>query len=99
MITSARLQLRHWREEDLPAFAALNADPRVMQFMPKLLSSEESNALVSRIIEQIDQHGFGLWAIEVPGVADFIGFVGLSTPKFDAHFTPCVEIGWRLASR
>jgi RimJ/RimL family protein N-acetyltransferase len=96
-LTTARLRLGHWREEDLTAFAAMNADPRVMEFMPKLLSRAQSDALAERISQNFAIHGFGGWTIEVPGVADFIGFAGLSVPRFEAHFTPCVEIGWRLA--
>jgi RimJ/RimL family protein N-acetyltransferase len=96
-LTTARLRLRHWREEDLPVFAAMNADPRVMEFLPKVLNRAESDALASRISESFAIRGFGAWAIEVPGVADFIGFAGLGVPRFEAHFTPCVEIGWRLA--
>jgi RimJ/RimL family protein N-acetyltransferase len=92
-----RLHLRFWRDEDLSAFAALNADPRVMEFFPKPLERAESDALVARIRDHFTRHGFGLWAVEVPGVADFVGFVGLSVPQFEAHFTPCVEIGWRLS--
>jgi RimJ/RimL family protein N-acetyltransferase len=75
----------------------MNADPRVMEFFQKPLSREESDAMVGRIRDHFAQRGFGLWAVEVPGVADFIGFVGLVVPRFEAHFTPCVEIGWRLA--
>src|SRR3954468_13161070 len=97
MSTAERVRLRQWRETDLPAFAAINADPRVMEFMPNLLTSAESDAMAERIGSAIERDGFGLWAVEVPGVAEFIGFVGLSRPKFEAHFTPCVEIGWRLA--
>lgn len=92
-----RLVLRPWRSSDLAPFAALNADPRVMEFLPKILDRTESDALVSRIGEHFDRHGFGLWAVEAPGVADFIGWTGLNVPTFEAHFTPCVEIGWRLA--
>jgi RimJ/RimL family protein N-acetyltransferase len=68
-----------------------------MQYMPKLLDRTESDAVAGRIREHFTQHGFGLWAVEVIGVADFIGFTGLGVPRFQAHFTPCVEIGWRLA--
>jgi RimJ/RimL family protein N-acetyltransferase len=78
-------------------FAALNADPKVMEYFPKLLDRDESDQLAARIRENFARRGFGLWAVEVPGVAEFIGFVGLSVPGFSAHFTPCVEIGWRLA--
>jgi RimJ/RimL family protein N-acetyltransferase len=75
----------------------MNADDRVMEFLPKILTSAESDAMVARIDAHFDQHGFGLWAVEALGVAPFIGFTGLSVPSFEAHFTPCVEIGWRLA--
>jgi RimJ/RimL family protein N-acetyltransferase len=97
MIRTDRLHLRLWRNDDLPAFAALNADPKVMEFFPKPLDRAESDTLAARIRDSFVLRGFGLWAVEVPGVADFIGFVGLSVPQFEAHFTPCVEIGWRLA--
>ena len=96
MLTSARLRLRPWRDEDLPAYAALNADPQVTEFLLPLNRSE-SDASARRIQQGIDRLGYGLWAVEVFGVADFIGFTGLNVPRFDAHFTPCVEIGWRLA--
>lgn len=96
-LTTPRLILREWRNEDLPAFAALNADPRVMEFMPKIMTREESDAMVARIRDHFARRGFGLWAVEVPDCAPFIGFIGLSVPRFEAHFTPCVEVGWRLA--
>jgi RimJ/RimL family protein N-acetyltransferase len=96
-ISSDRLLLRRWRPDDLSIFAALNADPRVMEFMPKVLSREESNARAERIQEHFANHGFGLWAVEIANKAPFIGFVGLSIPAFPARFTPCVEVGWRLA--
>ena len=97
ILTTARLRLRQWREEDLAPFAALNADPQVMEFFPKVLTRAESDAVAGRIRDHFARHGFGLWAVEVPGAADFVGFVGLAVPSFEAHFTPCVEIGWRLA--
>jgi ribosomal-protein-alanine N-acetyltransferase len=93
-----RLLLRRWRLEDRAAFARMNADPRVMEFFPKLLTREESDAAADRIEAHFQQHGFGLWAVEIPDVAAFAGFVGLATPRFEAAFTPCVEIGWRLAA-
>jgi RimJ/RimL family protein N-acetyltransferase len=99
MLTSARLRLRPWRDEDLPAFAALNADPEVMEYMPKCLTPEESDQFARRIREGLARHGFGWWAVEVLGVSKFIGFTGLSVPSYETHFTPCVEIGWRLARK
>src|SRR5438132_11949585 len=95
-IASLRLNLRTWRESDLAPFATLNADPAVMEFFPKTLSREESDALTRRIQAAMKLRGFGLWAVEAPGVADFIGFVALSVPAFEASFTPCGEIGWRF---
>lgn len=97
VLKSFRLCLRPWRDQDLLPFAELNADPRVMEFFPKVLTREDSDARVARIHEHFKRHGFGLWAVEVVGIADFIGFVGLNVPTFKADFTPCVEIGWRLA--
>lgn len=96
-LTTSRLLLRPWREDDRPAFAAMCADPRVMEFFSKTLSREESDAMVERIQSGFAERGWGLWAVEVPGVAPFVGFVGLNVPAFETHFTPCVEIGWRLA--
>jgi ribosomal-protein-alanine N-acetyltransferase len=93
-----RLRLRSWYDGDLEVFARLNADARVMRYFLKPLTSEESNELATRIRAHIDLHGWGLWAVEVEGVAPFVGYVGLAVPRFNAHFTPCVEIGWRLAS-
>jgi RimJ/RimL family protein N-acetyltransferase len=96
-IRTERLLLRDWRDSDRLPFAALNADPDVMESLPRLLSQDESDAMVQRILNHRDQHGFSLWAVEVPGIEPFIGFTGLTVPKFDAPFMPCVEIGWRLA--
>jgi RimJ/RimL family protein N-acetyltransferase len=92
-----RLLLRAWRPEDRDAFAALNADPRVIEFLPRM-SRADSDAMVDRIERHFAQHGFGFWAVEIPGVTAFAGMLGLAVPRFDAHFTPCVEIGWRLGT-
>jgi len=97
LLVTPRLRLRPWREPDLAPFAALNADRRVMEFLPKLLNRAESDALALSIRDHFAQHGFGLWVVELPGMTNFIGFVGLSVPGFTAPFTPCVEVGWRLA--
>jgi RimJ/RimL family protein N-acetyltransferase len=91
-----RLLLRGWRDSDRAPYAALNADPAVMEHFPAPLTRTESDAHVDRIRAHFDEHGWGLWAVEVPGVADFIGFVGLAVPRFEAPFMPCVEVGWRL---
>jgi RimJ/RimL family protein N-acetyltransferase len=95
-LRTARLYLRRWRPEDRASFARMNADPRVMEFFPALLSRAESDTRADQIEAHFHEHGFGLWAVEVPGVTPFAGFVGLAIPRFEAPFTPCVEIGWRL---
>lgn len=91
-----RLYLRRWVPADRIRFAALNADPQVMAHFSATLSREESDVLAARIETHFEQHGFGLWAVEIPDIAPFVGFVGLSIPGFEASFAPCVEIGWRL---
>ncbi len=75
----------------------MNADPRVMEHFPSPLTREQSDLSASRICELMAQHGYGLWAAELPGIASFIGFIGLQMPGFDAPFMPRVEIGWRIA--
>lgn len=92
-----RLILRPWRDADRESFARMNRDPAVMEFFPSLLSPEESDALVDRAAAHFAAHGFGPWAAELRVSGAFIGFIGLSVPRFVAPFTPCVEIGWRLA--
>jgi RimJ/RimL family protein N-acetyltransferase len=94
---TARLRLRGWRPADLPLFAALNADPGVMEHFPQVLSREQSDLLAERIVCQLRSQGWGLWAAEVAAANSFIGFVGLNRPAFRAHFTPAVEVGWRLS--
>ncbi len=96
-LSSGRICLRRWRDEDREAFAAMNSDARVMEFFARRLSRVESDAMVDRIQEHFSERDFGLWAIEVPDVAPFIGFAGLAVPGFSARFMPCVEVGWRLA--
>jgi RimJ/RimL family protein N-acetyltransferase len=97
LLTTERLILRQWRESDGQPFARLNADPAVMAHFPRCLSRDESDAAVARTEKFIEERGWGFWAVEVRGGAPFIGFVGLSIPGFTTHFSPCVEIGWRLA--
>jgi len=97
MIQTTRLKLRRWLPEDRAPFAAMNADPRVMEYLPTPLSRPESDAFIVRAEAHFEKHGFGLWAVEALEDGSFAGFVGLARPLFDAPFTPCVEIGWRLA--
>jgi len=92
-----RLRLRQWQAADRKPFAALNADPRVMEFFPSLFSRAESDAMAERCESLIQERGWGLWAAESKGAGEFIGFVGLHTPSTLLPFSPCVAIGWRLA--
>ncbi|MFN7570633.1 MAG: GNAT family N-acetyltransferase [Betaproteobacteria bacterium] len=92
-----RVLLRPWRDDDLDDFAALNADPQVMEFFPAMLTREETAAALARVRAKIAERGWGWWCLELDGRC--AGFVGLSEPNFEAHFTPCVEVGWRLAHR
>jgi RimJ/RimL family protein N-acetyltransferase len=98
VLRTPRLILRRWRPSDRAPFAAMNADPAVMAHFPSLLTAAESDALADAIEAHHARHGFGLWALAIPGVTPFAGYVGLSVPTFEAPFTPCVEIGWRLAA-
>jgi ribosomal-protein-alanine N-acetyltransferase len=97
-IRTARLRVRAWREDDFDAYAAMNADPRVMEFFPGVLSRDESRLRFARGNALMAEHGIGMWPVEVIGGAAFIGMVGLAKPDFDAPFMPAVEIGWRLAA-
>ena len=96
-LRTERLLLRPWRDADRAPFAALNADPVVMEHFPSTLSRGESDRMVDRIEATFAAQGLRLWAVEVVDEERFIGFVGLSAPGFEAAFTPCVEVGWRLS--
>lgn len=95
-LRTERLLLRGWRPSDRAPFAALNGDPVAMEHFPRAMTREASDAFADHIAARLDQRGWGLWAVEVPGEADFIGFVGLNEATFPAAFTPAVEVGWRL---
>jgi RimJ/RimL family protein N-acetyltransferase len=96
-LSTPRLLLRRWRAGDREPFAALNADPEVMEHFPALLSREQSDRLVERIEAEFERRGHGLWALETRASGEFVGFTGLAAVPFEADFTPAVEVGWRLA--
>ena len=97
VVETERLLLREWRESDKAPYAALNGDPEVMEHFPSTLTPEQSDEMVERMRTTWEQRGYGLWAVEVKATGTFIGFIGLSSPGWEAHFTPAVEVGWRLA--
>jgi len=97
-LETERLILREWRQSDLQPFSQINADPRVMEFLPAPLSSQQSDRFVDQIERHIRDHGFGLSAVELRRDHSFIGYIGLAVPSFQASFTPCVEVGWRLSA-
>ena len=95
-IETQRLLLRTWRDADRVPLARLNSDPKVMRYFPALMSLEESNALFERMRELTAANGYGPMAVELKETGSFLGLIGLGAPSFQAHFTPCVEIAWRL---
>jgi len=94
-----RLLMREWRDSDRAPYAELNGDPEVMRHFPSTLTAEQSGEMIDRITARWDQEHFGLWAVERTDTNTFIGFVGLMKPAWQASFTPCVEVGWRLAKQ
>ena len=97
VLETDRLVLRRWKDSDREPFAAMSRDPEVMEFFPAPLSREESDAMVDRIEQKFEERGWSLFAVEEREGGKFTGFVGLNVPGYETPFTPCVEIGWRLA--
>lgn len=95
-IRTSRILLRQWRESDLEPLIAMGLDPVVMKHFPSLQTREQTLAMFDRIKSHWEQHGFGAFAVEIPGEVEFAGFVGIIVPRFEASFTPCVEMLWRL---
>ena len=91
-----RLLLRRWRPADLEQFSAINADPVTMEHLPSTLSEDESGQLIARIEKGFEEDGFGLWAVTHLVSGRLLGFAGLQRVHFESHFTPAVEVGWRL---
>ena len=96
MLTTPRLLLRAWREADLDPLAAMTGDPHVMRYFGVTRDRAQSDAWAARARAHFDRHGFGIWAVEAPGVAPFIGFVGLSMAMPDLPMAPAVEAVWTL---
>jgi RimJ/RimL family protein N-acetyltransferase len=96
ILSTPRLGLRKWIDSDLEPFVRMNEDPEVMRYFPRPMTAEESKVFISRIEKFFHEHGYGLFAIEVKATGEFIGYTGFAEPRFEAWFTPCTEIGWRL---
>ena len=95
--TSERLGFRAWQKSDYKPFSELNASLVVMEYFPSTLSEAETMAMIDRINNHFENHGFGYWAVDELETKNFIGFIGFGQPRFESFFTPCVEIGWRLS--
>ncbi len=98
-IKTQRLLLRQWNDSDLPSLTAMNQDPKVMEFIGPVISEKENRAMIERARRSWQDHGYGRFAVEITETSELIGFVGLAQCKFESHFTPAVEIGWRLAHK
>ncbi|HEV3048635.1 MAG TPA: GNAT family N-acetyltransferase [Solirubrobacteraceae bacterium] len=96
-LRTERLLLRRWQPSDSEPFAAINADPAVMEFYPAALARADSDALIERIEDCFREHGYGLWAVEVAGERPLAGYAGLWPVEPELPFAPAVELGWRLA--
>ncbi|HAT9659767.1 TPA: GNAT family N-acetyltransferase [Legionella pneumophila] len=99
ILETKRLFLRTFQEKDVESLIAINQDPKVMQFFPAIPTREETIAFIDKIISHQEEKNFSLYAAEIKNTGEMIGFVGLFTATFQAHFTPAVEIGWRLSSK
>ncbi|MBB5020397.1 ribosomal-protein-alanine N-acetyltransferase [Chitinivorax tropicus] len=97
LLSTSRLVLRDWQDSDLEPWVAMNADAMVRRYFPTIASREQAIVEMQRFREHGERHGFTLWPLEIPGQTAFAGVVGLFRTPIEAHFTPCVEIGWRLA--
>lgn len=94
-----RLIIRDWKDEDLAPFTEMNSDAEVMKYFPSVLTPEKSLEFIARIKKTIGEKGYGLFAAELAETSELIGFIGFASPRFEAWFTPCIEIGWRLRKR
>lgn len=96
IIETSRLHIRQWSPADEQPCIDMNLDPEVMAFFPGTWPKGQTRAHIEKNRALIDQTGYGLFALEHKEDHSFIGFTGFAVPSFDADFTPCIEIGWRL---
>lgn len=98
IFTSERLGFREWYPEDLPKMAEINSDPRVMEFFPSVQSAKETKEFINRMQDSLMDKGYCYYAVDRLDRQELIGFIGLMDKTFEAEFTPCVDIGWRLSA-
>lgn len=96
LFTSQRLGFRNWEFEDIEKMFQINSDEKVMEFFPDVSTKEQTTKFVERMQNQYKEKGFCYFAVEKLEDKEFIGFIGLSEPAYQAAFTPCVDIGWRI---
>jgi ribosomal-protein-alanine N-acetyltransferase len=99
IIKTARLGFRAWKENDLEAFAKINADKEVMHYFPNVLTKEQTKGFIARLSDHHQKHGFCFYAVDLLETKQLIGFIGFTRTNFESFFTPCVEIGWRLDAK
>lgn len=97
VLETERLVLRPWQPSDLEPFTAINQDPEVIRYLGPPMDRDAVAGLIARLSAHRDRHGFGYGAVEEKATGALVGMAGLSVPTWEAHFTPCVEVGWRLA--
>jgi RimJ/RimL family protein N-acetyltransferase len=96
IFTSQRLGFRNWKFSDTDKLFALNSDEEVMEFFPSLPSLEQTKNFIERMQSQFEKNDFCYFAVDVLETEEFIGFIGITEQNFEADFTPCIDIGWRL---
>jgi RimJ/RimL family protein N-acetyltransferase len=96
LFKSERLGFRTWADNDLESMAAINSDPEVMKFFPNTQAKEHTKNFIERMSSQFKKRGYCYFAVEILKTKEFIGFIGLSRQTYEADFTPCIDIGWRL---
>lgn len=99
IIETERLILRTWEKEDAESYHQINQDPKVIEHLRGSLTRKEVNSFIIAANEHQNKHGYSLWAVELKETGELIGFIGLNYTDWDAHFTPTVEVGWRLGSK
>jgi len=94
MITTARLVLREWRDDDADPLARLHESAEMMRYLGGPMSRAACDEMLTRLRTHWETRGFGAWAVEHEG--RLAGMVGIIVPRWESRFMPCVEILWRL---